>query len=179
MNRTLRSPLCPPPPSTPPLTFPPSSSTNTSAPSPDKAHAPASALRGGPKTWPREVLAQVQALIEHGYGSSRICNHFTLQRYHLSTDQVDLVRALPTTRGPHIITVESTKRSPPRNPSELPDRVVDQVRINAPRGARQRALVLSAHLAKAWPGGLVDRGGIRGIFRGYTESRSLVDCGGF
>lgn len=35
----------------------------------------------------------MQGMVEQGYGSSRICNHFTLEDYHLSEQQVSPWRA--------------------------------------------------------------------------------------
>ena len=55
-------------------------------------------LRGGPKTWPPEVVEHVQSLLELGWSSSKVSNHYSLIAFGLSTQQVDLVRSLPTTK---------------------------------------------------------------------------------
>jgi len=53
-------------------------------------------LRGGPKTWPVEVLEHVHRLIDLGWSSSKVSNHYSLVCFGLTPQQVDLVRSMPT-----------------------------------------------------------------------------------
>ena len=53
-------------------------------------------LRGGPKTWPHEVVEHVQSLLGLGWSSSKVANHYSLVEFGLTSQQVDLVKSLPS-----------------------------------------------------------------------------------
>ena len=55
-------------------------------------------LRGGPKTWPPEVVEHVKSLVDLGWSSGKVVNHYSLVAFGLTPAQVDLVRNLPAPR---------------------------------------------------------------------------------
>ena len=79
-------------------------------------------LRGGPRNWPREVVEHVQSLLDLGWASAKVANHYSLQEFELSEAQVDLVRATPAPR--------------PREPGSPPGKLL------AEDAARVRALLM-------------------------------------
>ena len=92
-------------------------SHNTS-PSKHAAEEPHSGqiLRGGPKTWPPEVVEHVQSLLELGWSSLKVANHYSLVAFGLTPQQIDLVRALP-----------ACKKPPPSEPQRNDGLSVEQV----------------------------------------------------
>jgi len=55
-------------------------------------------LRGGPKTWPLEVVEHVHTMLDLGWSSSKVANHYSLLVFGITPQQIDLVRNAPTSK---------------------------------------------------------------------------------